>query len=114
MENLKVTFYILENVTKIPAVCKTVSGHLVFDARMTLGHKSRWTKYENKAPETEWSVFSGVVSRESSRILLTYSALNDLPACTCYVHNSYLQNPSSEKHCVVFSPEFGIENVGKH
>ena len=81
---------------------------------MILERKDRWVKDGHKTPEPEWSTFAGVVSRESVRIALTYSALNDLPVCACDIQNAYLQAPSSEKHYVVCIPEFGLENVGKH
>ena len=114
MENLKVAFDILEDGAKVPVGYHKASGHLVFDVRMTLERKARWVKDGHKTPEPEWSTFAGVVSRESVRIALTCSALNDLPVCAYDLQNSYLKARSSEKHYVVCGPEFGLENVGKY
>jgi hypothetical protein len=114
MENLKVAFDILEDGAKVPVGYHKASGHLFFDVRMTLERKARWVKDGHKTPEPEWSIFAGIVSRESVRIALSYAALNDIPICACDVQNAYLQAPSSEKHYDVCGPKFGLENVGKH
>ena len=58
--------------------------------------------------------FSGVVSREIVHVALTCATLNDLPIYACDIQNTDLQDPSSEKYYVVCSPEFGLENAGKH
>ena len=110
----KVDFDILEDGAKVPVGCNKSSGHLVFDVRMTLERKARWVKDGHKTPEPVWSTFAGIVSRESVRIALTHSTLNDLPVSACDIQNFYVQAPSSEKHYVVCGPEFGLENVGKH
>ena len=90
MENLKVTFDILEHRTKIPVGYDKVSGHLVFDISMALEHKSRWVKDRYKPPEPNWSSFSGVGSRESTIVSLTCAVPNNLPVYVCDVHNAYL------------------------
>ena len=113
MENLKVAFEILDTDQKLPPGYKPASGHLVFDVRMTLERKARWVKDGHRTPEPNWSTYAGVVSRESIRIALTYAALNSLPVYGCDIQNVYLQTPSSEKHCVMCGPEFGLENIGK-
>ena len=41
IENFKVAFDILEDGSKIPVIHRRASGHLVFDACMTLGQKAR-------------------------------------------------------------------------
>ena len=101
MENLKVAFDILEDGAKVPVGYHKAFRHLVFDVCMTLERKARWVKDGHKTPEPEWSTFAGVVSRESVRIALTCSALNDIPICACDIQNTYFQAPSSEKHYVV-------------
>ncbi len=59
------------------------------------------------------SSYAGVVSRESIRISLTYSALMELPVIGADIQNAYLQAPSSEKHFIICGPEFRIENEGR-
>ena len=75
--------------------------------------KARWVEDGHKNPISEWSTFAGVVSRESVRIAFTYAAINGLPVCSADIQNAYLQAPASEKHYVICSPEFGLENIGK-
>ena len=67
----------------------------------------------HRTPEPKWSTFSGVVSRENSRITLTRTALKDLTICSCDVQNSYFQEPSCEKNYDVRDPDFGLENACK-
>ena len=101
-------------IKKIPVACNKDYGHLVFYARMTLGHEIRWAKDEHKTSEPEQSIFDRVVQRDRFRIALSCAALNYLPACAYDDQNDYLQALSSEKQCVVHGPEFGLKNVGKH
>ena len=54
-----------------------------------------------------------IVSRESVCIAFTYAALNNLNIFAADIQNDYLQAPSFEKHFVICSQEFGLENIGK-
>mmetsp|Transcript_19837 Transcript_19837/g.27905 ORF Transcript_19837/g.27905 Transcript_19837/m.27905 type:complete len:111 (+) Transcript_19837:729-1061(+) len=74
---------------------------------------TRWMKDGHCTPHPETSTFSGVVSRESVRIALTYAALNDIDDNVADIRNAYLQAPSSEKHYIRCGPEFGLENVNR-
>ena len=80
---------------------------------MDFTRKARWVKDGHKTPDPIGSNYSGVVSRESVRIVLTYAALNDIDVQTGDIKNAYLQAPSSEKHYIICGAEFGLENVGK-
>ena len=113
MENLKVAFNIQHNDKTPPQGYTKVSGHLVFDVRMTLERKARWVKDGHRTPEPVNSTFAGVVSRESISIALTYAALNGLSVYGADIQNAYLQAPTTEKHYIICGPEFGLENVGK-
>ena len=53
------------------------------------------------------------MSQESVRIAFTYAALNDINVFVADIQNAYLQAPSSQKHYVICSKEFGLENVSK-
>ena len=96
MENLKVTFDILHDGSKILVGHNKSSGHLVFDVLMTLERKARWVKYGHNNPEPEWSTFARVVSRENTCIAFTHAALNDVLIYACDIQNAYLQAPSSK------------------
>ena len=54
------------------------------------------------------------MSRETTHIALTCTALNNLPVCNCDVKTSCLQDLSSEKHYVICGVEFGLENMDTH
>ena len=104
MENLKVAFDINPEGSRPPVNYTLATGHLIFDARMTLEWKARWVKDGHKTPIPEWSKFAVVVSRESVHITFTYAALNGLPVCAADIQNDYLQAPASEKHYVICGP----------
>ena len=69
IENLKVAFHVLDDEFKAPVGCNKSSGHFLFDARMPLERKTRWAKDRHEAPETKWSTFVGVISRERALAL---------------------------------------------
>ena len=75
--------------------------------------KSKWIKDGHMTPDHEWHTFDRVVSRESTRVSLTHDALKDFIVWACDIQNVSLQEPSAEKHYVVYSIEFGLENVVK-
>jgi len=113
MFNVGVAFEILENGEKAPVGWSKVTGHLVFDVKMSFERKARWVLDGHKTPDIIGSTYAGVVSRESVRIAFTYAALNGLDVFAADIRNAYLQAPSSQKHYIICGPEFGIENVGK-
>ena len=39
--------------------------------------------------------------------------MNGLPIFGADIQNAYLQAPTTEKHYIIFGPEFGLDNVGK-
>ena len=56
--------------------------------------------------------YTGVVSRESVCIALTYATLNDLDVFAADIQNAHLQAPSLQKDYIICGPEFGVENIG--
>lgn len=90
-----------------------MTGHLVFDAKMDFTRKARWVLDGHKTPSPIGSTCAGAVSRESVRIAFTYAALNSVDIFAADIRNAYLQVLSSEKHRIVFSAKFGLENVRK-
>jgi hypothetical protein len=113
MRKLNIAFEYLEPGEKAPPGWFEASGHIIFDVKMDFTRKAWWVKDGHKTPDSTTSSFAGVVSRESIRIGLTYAALLGLPVIGGDIQNTYLQAPSSEKHFIVCSPEFGTENVGR-
>ena len=80
---------------------------------MDFTRKDRWVKDGHKTPDPTTSAYTGMVSRESVRTAITYSALMGLDFMPSYVQKAYLQAPSSEKHYVACGAEFRLENIGK-
>ena len=72
-----------------------------------MGKDGHRTAYLNR------STYAGVVSRETVRIDMLYSAINNVPIVAGDILNAYLQPPSSEKHYIIYGTEFGLENIGK-
>ena len=112
MTNVGQAFEILDNQSSAPPGWSKVSGHLIFDVKMSLERKARWVLDGHLTDDVSYSTYAGVVSRESIRIALTYAALNNLDVWSADIKNAYIQAPSSRKDYVVCGPEFGLENVG--
>ena len=79
---------------------------------MDFTREARWVLDGHKTPDPIGSTYAGVVSRESERIALTYTALNDLNVFAADIQNAYLQATSSQKDYIICGPEFGVENIG--
>ena len=71
---------------------------------MTFRKNDLWVKDFHRTPEPENSTYSGIVSQDSVKIVLTYSALNGLDVCECEIKNAYLQILSSDKHFIICGP----------
>jgi hypothetical protein len=57
--------------------------------------------------------YASVVSRESIRIGLLITALNDLEVFTADIQNAYLTSPCQEKIYTILGEEFGPDRKGK-
>ena len=113
MSDLMIAFEMKNHGEKAPPGWFKTTGHIIWDVKMDFTRKCRWVKDGHKTPASTTSNYSGVVSRESIRIALTYAALLGLPAIGGDIKGAYLQAPSSEKHYIICGPEFGMENIGK-
>lgn len=113
MSNVGIAFDIIDAPRHVPPGWTKVTGHLIFDVKMSLERKARWVLDGHLTPDVDYSTYAGVVSRESVRIALTYAALNGLDVWGADIRNAYVQAPSSRKDYIICGPEFGLENVGK-
>ena len=95
MSNVGVAFKIIETGESPPPGFTKASGHIVFDVRMSFQRKSWLVKDGHCTPDPDMSSYSGVVSRDSIRILLTHAALYGVPVMAADVRNAYLQAPTS-------------------
>ena len=113
MTNVGIVFTVIDEGKKAPPGWTNASGHLVLDVKLDFTLKARWVKDGHWSPESTTLAYAGVVSRESVRVGLTYSALMDLYVMASDIQNAYLQAPSSEKYFIICGADFGLENVGK-
>ena len=113
MKNVGTAFTILDLGKKAPSGWTKASGHLVFDVKMDFTRKARLVKDGHRSHNPNNSDYTGVVSRESVQMGLTYLELMDLEVMAADIHNAYLQMPSSEKYFIICGAEFGLEYVGK-
>jgi hypothetical protein len=113
MNGLMLAVRILGDEQQLPPGYIKSSGHIIFDVKMDFRRKARWVQDGHKTPEPTTSNYAGVVSRESVRIAFTYASMMGLSVCAADIKNAYLQAPSSEKHFIICSEEWGLQNLDK-
>ena len=85
---------------------------MIYTVKTEFMKKNHWVKDRHRTPDPESSSYTGVVSREIIRILLTHADMRGVPVVAADVRNAYLQYPNLEKHFIVWGPVFGLENIG--
>jgi len=95
MFQVGVAFEIVPKGKQAPPGWYKVTGHLIFDVKMSLQRNARWVLDGHKQPRVEYSTYAGVVSRETIWIALTYAAVNGLDVWAADFQNAYIQAPSS-------------------
>ena len=113
MKNVRVAFQILDDDDVVPNSYEKLSVHLIFDVKMDTTRKARLVADGHKTPDPVGSTYSGVVSRESVRIALTYAALMGLDVWGADIQNAYLSAPTTEKFWITCGDEFGSLDKGK-
>ena len=114
MRNVRTAFRILEEEEGLTVgYSKTMTVHLVFDVKMDLTRKARLVADGHKARDPVGSTYAGVVSRETVRIALTYTALMGLSVLGADIQNAYISAPTTEKFWILCGEEFGSEDKGK-
>ena len=78
MENVSVTFEVLEDGKKPSEAHKRVTFHMFYDIKMDFTRKARLSAKGCSTLNLLTSTYAGVVSRESVRIEFMYAALNGL------------------------------------
>eukprot|EP00980_Cylindrotheca_fusiformis_P001081 scaffold304_cov98-Cylindrotheca_fusiformis.AAC.1 len=86
---------------------KKIKVHLVFAVKHNGRHKARLVANGNLTDIPSESVYSGVVSLKSLRIVTFLAELNGLELWATDVGNAYLEAKTSEKVFIVAGPEFG-------
>ena len=67
----------------------------------------------HRTPDPTTSSYADLVSHESIRMEMTYSAFMKLYVMAADIINSYLEALTLEGNYFICGPEFGIDNVGK-
>ena len=90
MSNVGISFNILDESKSAPVRWSIESGHMVFDVKMDFTRKVRWVLDGHQSDDPTRSTYSGVVSRDSVCVTLTYTALNNIDVLAADIHNEYL------------------------
>ena len=89
---------------------KKIGYHIIFDINMD-GKFTQKSRLAANGHETgyvpKWVTYSSVVSQDSVRIALLYTALNNLYIFSCGIYNSYLEAACGEKLWTVVGKGFG-------
>ena len=80
--------------------------HFVYAVKHDGGFKARLVADGNLTKEPVESIYSGVVSLRSLRMVVFLSQLNDLEIWGADVGNAYLEAYTDEKLCIIVGPEF--------
>ena len=113
MTNVSITFKIFDSGENLPVGFSKVSVHMVFNIKLDLTGKARLVADGHLTLGPVDSTYTGVVSKETVRIALTYAVLFGVDIWAADIMNAFVQAPTSEKYYIVCGYEFGNENVGK-
>ena len=80
--------------------------HFVYAVKHDGRFKTRLVADGHLTKEPVESIYSGVVSLRSLRMVVFLSQLNDLEIWGAYVGNAYLEAYTDEKLCIIAGPEF--------
>ena len=106
MHNVGIDFEILYRDQHMPVGWNKFTGYMVFDVKIDSKRKARWLLDGHRNPYSLGFIYAGVLFRESTRIEMTYAALNGLDVVTDDIRNSYAQAASSHNDYIVYVPEF--------
>ena len=87
--------------------------HMVFDVKFDGRRKARLVANGNKTLATHDDVYSGVVSIETVRLLLTLGAQRKLLVQVGDIGNAFLYSDNKEKTVIKAGPEFGPHRNGR-
>jgi hypothetical protein len=101
------TFRDMGRTTRIPPGYQQIPLRMVFDVKQTLKRKARLVARGDKTDPPKDSVYSGVASLRSLRIVTFLAELNGLHLTGGDIGNAYLEAYTKEKVCTIAGPEFG-------
>ena len=100
----KAQFQIGKVVT--PDGFQKIRVHFVYSVKHDGRFKARQVADGHLIKEPVESIYSGVVSLRSLRMVVFLSQLNDFEICRADVGNAYLEAYTDEKLCIIDGPEF--------
>jgi hypothetical protein len=92
--------------TKVPNNYKLIRCHFVFDVKHDGRHKARYVAGGHLTDPPLDSVYSGVVSLRSLRLIIFLAELNGLDLYAADIGNAYLEAHTKEKVCIYAGSEF--------
>ena len=100
MTNNRIAFETYEGDKKDLVGYKEITGHLIYDVKLAenFRQKTRFVVNGHLMDLPSFITYSTVVSRDSIRILLLVTALNDLEVMGADIHNSFLSAPNLDNH----------------
>jgi hypothetical protein len=101
------TFHDLGKNASVPTGYQKIPFRWVFDVKNTLKRKARMVARGDKTSPPRDSVYSGVASLRSLRIVVFLAELNGLELTGGDIGNAYLEAYTKEKVCILAGPEFG-------
>jgi hypothetical protein len=113
MNNVRISFKVLNGEEAIPPTYQEIRCHMIFDVKMEdFCRKARFVTGGHTTDAPHVMTYASVVSRESARIALSLTALNDLDAMMGDIESAYLTAPINKEVWTVLGPEFG-DDAGK-
>ena len=93
-------------VSNAPDGYQKIRVHLIFAVKHDGRHKAKLVAGGHLTPDPIESIYSGVVSIRSPRLVIFLAKLNNLEAWGADIGNAYLEAKTKEKLYVVAGPEF--------
>ena len=93
-------------VSNAPDGYQKIRVHLIFAVKHDGRHKARLVAGGHLTPDPIESIYSGVVSIRSLRLVIFLAKLNNLEVWGAEIGNAYLEAKTKEKLYVVAGPEF--------
>ena len=87
MKNVEYDIKFINDGRNLPIGFKRIICHLIFDVKFDLTRKSRYVGSGHFMQMPASMSYSGIVSRDSVRIILLIAALNDLDINMCDIGN---------------------------
>ena len=94
-------------VSNAPNGYQKIRVHLIFALKHDGRHKARLVAGGHLTPDPVESIYSGVVSIRSLRLVIFLAKLNNLEVWGADIGNAYLEAKTKEKLYIVAGPEFG-------